>query len=306
MLLAPREVPLGGPRAMTVRRTLPHKVVRTIGAFCFVDHYGPSSGDDMVVPPHPHTGLQTVSWLLSGAIDHRDSVGSVRRVHPGELNLMTAGHGIAHSEYSAGDEPLHGIQLWVALPEAARHQAPHFEHHADLPRVGVDGLSAVVVMGQLLGVTSPAATYSPLVCVEVQLAPGQHRLPVHPSFEHGLLLVDGDLVVQDESVPATAMAHCSPGVETLALDSDGGATALLVGGVPFAEDLLMWWNFVGRSHDEITAAREAWASGDPRFGAVPGDDLTPLPAPDLPSVRLKPRPNRQPSGLADSIPPGVF
>lgn len=306
MLLAPREVPLGGPRAMTVRRTLPHKVLRTIGAFCFVDHYGPSSGDDMVVPPHPHTGLQTVSWLLSGVIDHRDSVGSVQRVHPGELNLMTAGHGIAHSEYSAGDEPLHGIQLWVALPEATRHQAPHFEHHADLPSVVDDGLSVTVVMGQLLEATSPAATYSPLVCAEVQVAPGRHHLPVQESFEHGLLLVDGDLTVQDEPVPATSMVHCAPGVDGLELGSAAGATALLIGGVPFAEDLLMWWNFVGRSHDEIVAAREAWASLDARFGAVVDDDLPPLPAPDLPSVRLKPRPNRQHSGLADSIPPGVF
>jgi redox-sensitive bicupin YhaK (pirin superfamily) len=306
MLLEPREVPLGGPRAMLVRRTLPHKAIRTIGAFCFVDHYGPNRGEPMVVPPHPHTGLQTVSWLLSGTIDHRDSVGSVQRIHPGELNLMTAGAGIAHSEYSAGDDALHGVQLWVALPEGARHQTPHFEHHADLPTTVRDGLEVRVVMGDLLGLRSPAATYSPLVCAELRLRPGRHRLPVESGFEHGLLLVDGDLVVDGTTVARTALLHRPPGIDALDLTSSGGATALLIGGEPLAEDLLMWWNFVARTHEEIVAARDAWASG--RFAPVVDDARDPLPAPDLPGVRLKPRPNRpaRPEGVADSIPPGVF
>lgn len=306
MLLEPREVPLGGPRAMLVRRTLPHKAIRTIGAFCFVDHYGPSLGEPMVVPPHPHTGLQTVSWLLSGTLDHRDSVGSVQRVHPGELNLMTAGRGIAHSEYSVGEEALHGVQLWVALPEASRHQEPHFEHHADLPTTDHSGTELRVVMGDVLGLRSPAATYSPLLCAELRLPSGRRRLPVATAFEHGVLLIDGDLAVDGTSVPRASLIHRPPGTEALGLASSGGATALLLGGAPLEEDLLMWWNFVGRTHEEIVSARDAWASG--RFGSVVDDARDPLPAPDLPGVRLKPRPNRpsRPEGVADSIPPGVF
>ena len=178
----------------------------------------------MVVPPHPHTGLQTVSWLLSGTIDHRDSVGSVQRIHPGELNLMTAGQGIAHSEYSVGDGPLHGVQLWVALPEASRHQDPHFEHHADLPTIDHGGMEVRVVMGDLLGLRSPAATYSPLLCAELRLQPERHRLPVSPGFEHGLLLIDGDLTVGGTSVPRTALMHLRPGSDALDLASRGGAT----------------------------------------------------------------------------------
>ena len=291
---------------MLVRRTLPHKAIRTVGAFCFVDHYGPTLGEPMVVPPHPHTGLQTVSWLLSGTIDHRDSVGSVQRIQPGELNLMTAGHGIAHSEYSVGDDVLHGVQLWVALPEGGRHQAPHFEHHADLPTSDHAGIEVRVVMGDLLGLRSPAATYSPLICAELRLQPGRHRLPVASEFEHGLLLIDGDLDVDGMPVPRAALLHRTPGVEALDLVSPGGATVLLIGGEPLGEDLLMWWNFVGRTHEEIVAARDAWASGG--FGSVVDDPRAPLPAPDLPGVRLKPRANRpvRPAGVADSIPPGVF
>lgn len=308
MLLEPREVPLGGPRAMLVRRTLPHRALRTVGPFCFVDHYGPSSGDDMVVPPHPHTGLQTVSWLLTGAVDHRDSIGSVQRIRPGELNLMTSGHGVVHSEYRAEAGPLHGIQLWVALPDSDRHQPPHFEHHAELPRAAGGGLTATVVMGEQYGATSPAATYSPLVCTELRLSPGHHVVPVDTSFEHGLLLVDGDLDVDGVEVPHGSMLFRPPGAATLPLQSGAGSVVLLIGGEPFGEELLMWWNFVGRTHDEIVAARTAWASGDARFGPVVDDDAEPLPAPTLPLVRLKARPNHpaRPDPSGDAIPPGVF
>lgn len=151
-LLEPREVPLGGPRAMTVRRTLPHKQIRTVGAWCFLDHYGPDH-NRMSVPPHPHIGLQTVSWLLAGEVEHRDSVGSVQRILPGELNVMTAGHGIAHSEYAVSDPSvaMHGVQLWVALPAEYRDRAPAFEHHSDLPVVEGGGLRATVMVGEFAG-----------------------------------------------------------------------------------------------------------------------------------------------------------
>src|SRR5919202_6561195 len=161
-LLEPREVPLGGPRAMLVHRTLPHRDIRTIGAWCFVDAFGPSTGPGMHVPPHPHIGLQTVTWLLAGDVEHRDSVGSRQLVHPGELNVMTAGRGIAHSEDSVGPagSGMHGVQLWTALPDADRQQAPHFEHHGDLPVLTAAGLRGTVFVGTLYGATSPAAAYS--------------------------------------------------------------------------------------------------------------------------------------------------
>jgi len=291
--LHPREVPLGGPRAMLVRRTLPHRDIRMIGAFCFIDHYGPTptSGPDshpMIVPPHPHSGLQTVSWLVTGEIDHRDSVGSIQRIQPGALNLMTAGSGIAHSEYSRGEAEIHGVQLWVALPERHRHQLPHFEHHASLPGVTEGPLSARVLMGTLAGVTSPATTYSPLVCAELLMNGGSQPIALDPQYEHGIIPLDGDVRIDVTPVPRGALYYTPPGCSEVALRVSTDTRLLLVGGVPFDENLLMWWNFVGRDHDEIVRFREGWQSGR-AFGTVIDDDLEPLAAPELPTVRLKPR-----------------
>jgi redox-sensitive bicupin YhaK (pirin superfamily) len=282
---------------MIVRRTLPHRTIRTVGAFCFVDHYGPApvtgpGAHPMVVPPHPHCGLQTVSWLLSGEVEHRDSVGSVQHITPGELNLMTAGVGIAHSEYSAGADPLHGFQLWVALPDDERHQAPHFEHHAGLPELDVAGMSVRVVMGEVDGQKSPAQVYSPLVCAELRLPAGAFELPLDTAFEHGLLLADGDVAFSGSPGPRSALQYFPEQTPVVRLSSETGATVLLIGGEPFPEELLMWWNFVGRSHDEIVRARNDWAGGV-RFGAVIDDVHSPMPAPDLPITRLKSRPGRR-------------
>ncbi|MEV3982895.1 pirin family protein [Nonomuraea sp. NPDC049758] len=278
-VLTGREVPLGGPRAMRVSRTLPGVHRRMIGAWCFVDAYGPEPAL-MRVPPHPHTGLQTVTWLLAGQVLHRDSVGSLSRVRPGRLNLMTAGRGISHSEESPGTT-LHGVQLWVALPETHRRTAPGFEHHATLPVLSGPGFDATVIMGTLGGVTSPATTYTPLVGAEVTVD-GTGEVPLDPSFEHGLLLLDGEV---EQAVPG-ALRYLPPGPGTLRLSGRG--RVLLIGGEPFGEEIVMWWNFVGRSHEEIAAFRKEWAEGE-GFGAVEGFDGEPLPAPALPSIRLKPR-----------------
>jgi redox-sensitive bicupin YhaK (pirin superfamily) len=295
-LLAPREVPLGGPRAMLVHRTLPHRDVRTIGAWCFVDHFGPTGGGPVMhVPSHPHIGLQTVTWLLGGHVEHRDSLGSRQLVHPGELNVMTAGCGIAHSE-DAVPAPdgrpadLHGVQLWTALPDADRHQEPYFEHHADLPVVTADGLRATVFAGRLDGARSAAAAYSPLLGAEVVLAAGARAvLPLELEFEHGVLAVDGEPVAAGVRVPPSALLHLERGRRELRLEGPG--RLLLLGGTPFGEELLMWWNFVGRDHDEIVAAREDWEAGR-RFGVV--DHPAPrLPAPALPATRLRARGNRR-------------
>jgi redox-sensitive bicupin YhaK (pirin superfamily) len=289
--LEPREVPLGGPRAMTVRRTLPHKRIRTVGAWCFVDHYGPDDVE-MSVPPHPHIGLQTVSWLLAGEVEHRDSLGSLQRVRPGELNVMTVGHGIAHSEYSVGSGPLHGVQLWVALTDDQRTREPAFAHHGDLPVVDGDGLRATVMVGGFAGEVSPAVTYSPLMGAEVELS-GEVALPLEPDFEYAVLAVDADVTVGGERVPRGGLQYLGWGGAQVLVSAAPRARVLLLGGEPLAEDLLMWWNFVGRTHEEIVQARAEWEAGTPRFGAVPGDPHPRLPAPAMPTVALKPRPSRR-------------
>jgi quercetin 2,3-dioxygenase len=299
--LAAREVPLGGVRAMVVRRTLPHRDRRTIGAWCFVDDYGPTvPGAGMEVPPHPHTGLQTVTWLLDGQVHHQDSVGSDQAVRPGALSLMTAGRGIAHAETSApmapGDRGMRGLQLWVALPEAARHGAPHFEHHDDLPRLADGPLRATVIVGSIGGVSSPAHAYTPLLGAEVSLsAGGAGALPLDPGHEHGVLALDAGLSVDGAALPAPTLRYLGCGRDHIDLAATGSAARLLLlGGAPFEEELLMWWNFVGRTHDEIVAFRDEWEagrdSGGSRFGRVGGYAGPALAAPPLPGTRLLPRP----------------
>ncbi|HEX4818356.1 MAG TPA: pirin family protein [Nonomuraea sp.] len=278
-LLEGREVPLGGPRAMAVSRTLPGARRRMIGAWCFLDAYGPEH-TAMRVPPHPHTGLQTVTWLVAGEVLHLDSVGSRRLVRPGQLNLMTAGRGISHSEESP-ETVLHGVQLWVALPEPHRHVAPAFEHHPALPVLEGPGYAATVLIGSLGGVLSPATAYSPLTGAEISVA-GGGEVPLDPAYEHGLLLLDGEVA----GLGRGPLAYLPPGRSRLRLSGRG--RVLLIGGEPFGEEIVMWWNFVGRSHDEIAAFRKEWAEGS-AFGTVEGFDGAPLAAPALPGTRLKPR-----------------
>lgn len=273
-----------------------------VGAWCFVDHYGPhevSGTGGMDVPPHPHTGLQTVSWLLDGEVLHRDSLGSTQMVRPGQLNLMTAGHGISHSEQTP--EPsqrttigLHGVQLWVALPAAARAVAPAFEHHATLPVAQVGGASVTVVMGSLAGATSPATAYTPLVGADVTLrADSTASLPLDTPFEHAVLAMDGDLDVNGRRVSRGELLYLPPGPDEMVLAApaaDGSdVRALLIGGEPFAERIVMWWNFVGTDHDDIAEARERWQAHDVRFGEVGAYGEGRLDAPALPNSRLKAR-----------------
>jgi len=305
-LIPPRDVPLGGPRAMTVRRTLPSKERSLIGPFCFADHYGPddvAASGGMDVPPHPHTGLQTVTWLFEGQVLHQDALGSVQPIRPGQLNLMTAGHGISHSEEGTlarfpEQRALHGVQLWTALPDGARHGPPDFEHVAQVPVVDVGGARVQVFMGALAGAVSPARAFSPLVAAQLDLPPGAVvDLPVEPGFEHGVLLDTGALTVAGEPLEPAWLAYLAPGADRLVLRAgETGARAVLIGGAPFTERVLMWWNFVGRTHEEVVAARAQWqaavageADGIDRFGRVAGYAGPPLPAPELPNVRLVPR-----------------
>ena len=300
-LLPGRRVPLS-PRQTdpqtVVTRLLPQRQRRTVGGWCFIDHYGPddvSGNAGMQVGPHPHTGLQTVSWLLDGLVRHRDTLGNDVVLHPGALGLMTAGRGIAHSERSPTDRPtlLHGVQLWVALPEAARRGEPAFTlHDDDLPTFRARGVSARVFVGSLGTVSSPAHTYTPLLGAEVRLERGAAvTLPLNVGFEHALVVVEGEVGVDDASVAPGRLAYLGLDREGLDLGSADGATALLLGGEPFGEELVMWWNFIGRSQAEIERFRLDWNdSADPAgFGRVLGDPADRMLAPPLPGVPLKPR-----------------
>ncbi len=297
-VLVPREVPLGGPRAMTVRRTLPSRERSLIGAWCFADHYGPdpvTESGGMSVAPHPHTGLQTVSWLFSGEIEHRDSAGNQAMVRPGEVNLMTAGRGISHSEISTpGTTELHGVQLWVALPDDARDVAPGFAHHAP-PELSGAGWTARVFLGSLLGHTSPVTTYTPLLGAEIGLAAGTRvDLDVDTTFEHGVLVDHGVVGVGEKDAKPGELAHVAPGRTSLTLTAHDDARVVLLGGPPFGESIVMWWNFVGRTHEEVVGYRDEWQAQitdagivDGRFGVV--SDMPPIPAPSLPNARLRSR-----------------
>ncbi|MGW8399586.1 pirin family protein [Streptomyces lydicus] len=296
-VLSARDVPLGGPRAMTVRRTLPQRARTLIGAWCFVDHYGPDDVADtggMDVAPHPHTGLQTVSWLFSGEIEHRDSLGSHAFVRPGELNLMTGGYGISHSEVStAGTTILHGVQLWVALPEAHRHTGRDFQHYAPRPlRTG--GVEVRVFLGALAGDTSPVRTFTPLLGAELVLDPNSATtLPVHADFEYGLLVDQGEVRLAGTLLRPAELGYSGTGNDTLTLtnETDAPARAVLLGGTPFEEPIVMWWNFIGRSNEDIVEARQAWENASDRFGSVDGYDGDALPAPALPHATIAPRKN---------------
>jgi quercetin 2,3-dioxygenase len=292
-LLPGKEVLLG--ESTRVRRLLPTLGRRLVGAWAFVDHYGPddvSGGAGMQVAPHPHTGLQTVSWLLEGEVHHRDSLGSDVQFGPGQLALMTAGHGIAHAEQSPVSHPryLHGAQLWVALPDAHRETAPAFEHHATLPGFTSDGLTATVLMGSFGGATSPGRAYTPLMGADLDLAAGADvEVPLEPGFEYGLLASSGSATVEGAPLDRGAMLYLGTGRRSLWLTAAEPARLLLLGGEPFQERLVMWWNFVGRSGEEIADYAEQWNAESERFGEVVGYGGNRLEAPPLPPVSLKPR-----------------
>ncbi|MDT7711115.1 MAG: quercetin 2,3-dioxygenase [Pseudonocardiales bacterium] len=284
-----------------VRRLLPTLGRRMIGAWCFVDHYGPdeiAARPGMQVPPHPHIGLQTVSWLLDGEVHHRDSLGSDVLIRPGDLGLMTAGAGIAHSEQSPVRHGplLHGAQLWVALPDAERAVAPRFEHHVGLPVVTEPGVHATVLLGEVAGARSPGLVHTPLVGVDIALDPGADTpLPLEPDFEHAVLTVSGAPEIDGGELQAGSLCYLGSGRRDLRLRAPRGGRFLLLGGVPFAEEIVMWWNFVARTGQEVADARAHWQAGPPTGGAdaafapVPGYDGPALAAPPLPPTPLKPR-----------------
>jgi redox-sensitive bicupin YhaK (pirin superfamily) len=263
---------------MTVRRALPRRTRRTVGAWCFADHLGPAAtteNEGLDIGPHPHIGLQTVTWLLDGTVRHRDSLGSDQLVAPGQLNLMTAGGGIAHAEETSGTYVgrLHGIQLWVALPERTRHGASAFEHHPELPRIDLDSAVGTVLMGAFGDAESPARADTPLVGLDLDLQPGRTALPLRPDFEYAVVVLDGAVLVDGRTVEPGALAYLGEGRDELGLEVRDPTRAMLLGGEPFESPIVMWWNFVGRSREEIAVAYKEWDGGTDRFGRV----ASPLP-----------------------------
>ncbi|MBF6137894.1 pirin family protein [Nocardia otitidiscaviarum] len=294
-----REVPLGGVRGVTVHRSLPQRDLPTVGAWCFLDYFGsnsPANPQGHDIDPHPHIGLQTVTWPLEGRIRHRDSVGSDVEIRPGQLNLMTSGRGIAHSEYRVPGHPSgRGLQLWIALPDESRGIAPHFEQHRELPGFELPGVAGTVLIGSLGGATSPATAYTPIVGADLRVDAGTDaRLPLDPAFEHAVLVVDGALSVDGTPVEPGSLFYLGSDRNGIRVHDTAGAQLLLIGGEPLGEDLVMWWNFVGRSHEEIEAARNDWEKHDlERFPDIAGHaPQQRIPAPPLPGLHLKPRKRR--------------
>jgi quercetin 2,3-dioxygenase len=278
-LLPSREAKVGDLR---VRRALPHRTRRTVGAWCFADHVGPVSAaaaDGFGIGPHPHIGLQTVTWFVSGEGLHRDSLGSEQVVRAGQLNLMTAGGGVAHAEEptSGSHGELHGIQLWVAQPSTTRSGDAAFEHHAELPEVELDTARATVIVGDFGGQVSPARRDTDHTGVELTLRPGRTVLPLRPACEHAMIVLSGRVSVESVVVEPGYLAYLGAGRDEIALSSEADTRALLLGGVPFPEPILMWWNFVARTTDEVDDAYERWQSGDDRFRV--SSSLPPMTAP---------------------------
>jgi redox-sensitive bicupin YhaK (pirin superfamily) len=265
-----------------VRRALPRSGRRTVGAWCFADHMGPlpPEATPTGIGPHPHSGLHTVTWLVQGELLHRDSIGSEQPIRPGQLNLMSAGHGVSHAEEPTGrrGRGLHGIQLWVAQPEATRHGEPAFEHHPYLPEVEVGTALATVLVGTLDGVDSPARRDTDLVGLDVRLRPGVSELPVASTFEHAVVVLEGVVRIDGRTVAPGQGAFAGPGRHQLDLATGEETRLLVLGGVPFESPVVMWWNFVGRSRREVAEAGNQWNAGAGRFGET-GSSLARIPAP---------------------------
>jgi redox-sensitive bicupin YhaK (pirin superfamily) len=257
---------------LPVHRALPQPGRRTVGAWCFLDRFGPidvTLPHVMTVGPHPHIGLHTVTWLLSGQVLHSDSLGNQQPIRPGQLNLMTAGNGIAHAEDGRGQPPgrMDGVQLWVAQPEATRHGPPSFAHHAELPVVDLRRATATVLAGEFAGARSPARTDSPLVGVDIA-GSGRHDLPLEVSFEHAIAVLHGGARLGDSVATPNQLMYIAAGRDGVHLDLMDTSRVLLLGGHPFTEEILMWWNFVARDRSELEQASTQWGASAERFGLV--------------------------------------
>jgi len=272
-----------------VRRAVPSPECRMVGPFVFVDQFGPAQlalGEGMDVRPHPHINLATVTWLFEGAIDHRDSLGTVSTIHPGTVNLMTAGSGIVHSERSPASEReagpnLYGMQTWLALPDGREEIAPAFEAVSGLPVIGDGGAQARVIMGSLWGQKAPTTTYAETIYAEIILAPGS-SIPIDAEAdERAVMLVGGEASLDGEALALYALNVLRQG-GAMTLRSARGCRAMLLGGEAFATRRYVWWNFVSSERERIEQAKADWREG--RFAKVPGDEEEFIPLPEVPTT----------------------
>jgi redox-sensitive bicupin YhaK (pirin superfamily) len=278
---------------LSIRRALPNRARRLIGAWCFLDHAGPvivKSHREFRVGPHPHIGLQTFTWMIAGEILHRDSLGYEQVLRPGQVNLMTAGNGISHSEEAlpiTQPTQLHMAQLWIALPDAQRHIAPAFQHYPVLPIVELGGFKLTLLTGTLAGHTSPVKVHSPLLGVDLTCTDNADTtLTLNPNFEHGALVLDGQIIVDGETLASGTLLYLGPGRSHLHIKAGSNARLLLLGGEPLNEPVLLWWNFVARSEAEIIQATDDWNNSN-RFGEVKGYDGERLVAPSAEGLHLR-------------------
>jgi redox-sensitive bicupin YhaK (pirin superfamily) len=286
---------VGDVGGLPIQRSLPNKGRRTVGAWCFADHAGPATLPPerrMNVGPHPHTGLSTFSWMIEGEILHRDSLGSEQVLRPGQVNLMTAGHGISHSEESLTDR-IHLAQLWIALPDAERERAPSFQHFPELPRCAVGGFDGTLLVGELDGRRSPVPSFTPLLGVDLAAdGPADVVLPLDAGFEHGVMLLEGEVEVSPaghdavETVAPGTLLYIGPGCASVELRCAAASRLLLLGGEPWSQPPLLWWNFVGREPAEMHVWAADWARADGgRFGEVKGYVGPRIAVPPVPALR---------------------
>ncbi|WP_411687250.1 pirin family protein [Acinetobacter indicus] len=285
-----QEVPLRRAeigQGTVIKRALPSRHKRMIGAWCFLDHAGPVSfpqGDGLDVGPHPHIGLQTFTWMIEGTLMHTDSIGSKQLIRPNQVNLMTAGQGISHTEVAPEQEThMHAAQLWIALPDAKRNMPSRFDHYPELPVVSRDGVEFTVLVGEFLETRSPVEVHSPLLALDLTAAETvRTRLQLNPAFEYGFMALEGTAHINQHELNEDNMVVLEPGLQDIEIELHQGARVLLLGGEPFESAILLWWNFVGRTQDELSEARDQWVNQDPRFGSIPDYNGPRLEAPALP------------------------
>lgn len=270
-----------------IARALPHREKRMIGAWCFLDHAGPVEfvqSEGLDIGPHPHIGLQTFTWMIEGTLMHTDSLGSKQLIQPKQVNLMTAGYGISHTEVTPPHETqLHTAQLWIALPDDKRNMPAKFQHYPKLPVIQKDQIECRILVGDFLGHTSPVEVYSPLLAVDLYAAQAtQTTLPLKPDFEYGILLLSGQAQVNGHVLTTDNMLIFETGSSDINLVLAADSRVLLIGGEPFESPILLWWNYVGRSEDEIKAAHQHWLQHDSRFGEIPDYPGKRLQAPAFP------------------------
>ncbi len=280
-----REAEIGN--GTIIKRALPSREKRMIGAWCFLDHAGPiqfTAGEGLDVGPHPHIGLQTFTWMIEGTVMHTDSLGSKQLIRPKQVNLMTAGHGISHTEVAPDSETrMHTAQLWIALPDEKRDMPPQFDHYPNLPTVQQEGALITILVGDFAGQQSPVAVHTPMMGADIEAVKDTDiLLELNPVFEYGVIALDQDAVINGHALTQDNMLVLETENQQLHIRMKQGSRVLLIGGEPFKSEIILWWNLVARTTEEIREACEQWMNHDSRFGEIPDYQGARLIAPVMP------------------------